>query len=284
MPAGELKFPAVPQVIGGGRVLPSPSQFYVTGEDRLRLVVANSLVGVAVGLHWRTATLEGDTKPTRNTHTPATDRSVTTQDYELGVGSLLNVTVFAAAGAPRIGQTYVMVQLVRGFGTAAIVLGTLLAGYVTATQALGFPGSPIVNSLEGGGYARFFAGTDPAPGAQVSETVPVGARWDLHGFECELTTDATVAVRRPHLTIDNGTTVYFRSANPGTTPATNTQRFFWAAGSALETVIAPAAPLGGLPIPFPLLAGHRIVTGLDNGQVGDNWTTPIVLVREWLEV
>src|SRR5204863_2582589 len=94
-------------------------------------------------------------------HVPNTDRSVKTSDHPLGVGQLLNLTVFASAGAPLIGQTYVKVQLIRGVGAAAIVLGTLLGGYVTAVHALGFPGSPIENSLTATPAIRYITGTNP---------------------------------------------------------------------------------------------------------------------------
>jgi len=172
--ATEQAFPSSAPIVGGGRLLPTPAQFYVTGEDRLRIVSANAMAGVSLQLHWRHAEPSGRTVPNAQTHTPASDRSIAVTDYPLGVGSLLNVTVFAGAGAPKVGQTYVMVQLVRGTGAAAIVLGTLLAGYVTSTQALGWPGSPIAGSLEGGGAYRSIAGATPAPVGTVCDARHVG--------------------------------------------------------------------------------------------------------------
>src|SRR5205807_8987150 len=44
----EIVFQGAPPILGGARLLPSPSQFFLTGEDRLRVVSANSLVGVSL--------------------------------------------------------------------------------------------------------------------------------------------------------------------------------------------------------------------------------------------
>src|SRR5436853_135315 len=83
---------------------PSPSQFYLTGEDRLRIVSANSVAGVALKLQVRTASLRGDIQAQSFDHTPATDRSVLSQEFPIGEGSLLNATVFVGTGSPFIGQ------------------------------------------------------------------------------------------------------------------------------------------------------------------------------------
>src|SRR4051794_22422027 len=195
----EQVFVGQPPIFGGSRLLPSPSQFFLTGEDRLRVVSANSLTGVSLKVQWRAATLAGDVVPSSQDHTPNSDRTVKRQDYELGSGSLLNVTVFASAGAPLSGQTFVIVQLVRGDGAAAIVLGTLLAGYVTAVQALGFPGSPIMPSVAGEPCVRAITGTTPAPSATSFETVPTGARWEVMQYQFLLSTGVAVANRTPQL-------------------------------------------------------------------------------------
>src|SRR6266851_8271361 len=102
MAAGQV-FPAVPAGFGGGRILPSPSEFYVTGEDNLRIVSSNTLAGVRVKLQARIADPRGTIVPESWDHVPASDRSVKSDIFSLGVGSLLNVTVFAATGAPLIG-------------------------------------------------------------------------------------------------------------------------------------------------------------------------------------
>lgn len=285
MAAGrELVFPGASPVIGGGRLLPSPSQFYLTGEDRLRVVCCNSKAGVILKVQWRTALFSGEIVPNSETHTPTSDRTVYTEDLELGTGSLLNITVFAAAGSPLIGQTYVMVQLVRGVGAAAIVLGTLLAGYVTTTQALGFPGSPILSSVEGGAAYRRITGTTPAAGAEISEVVPNGARWQLLTVNALLTTSAAAGTRTPNLVITDGGVDYFGSGQPVGVGASAGSPYWWEQGMALAVQVGLIGSVAGLLIEGHMLAGHRFITRTSNLQAGDQWSAPSYLVREWLEV
>jgi len=197
---------------------------------------------------------------------------------------LLNATIFATSGAPKRGQTFTRLQVIRGRGTAAIVLGTIAQGYITANQDRAWPGSPIEGSTEGDGYLRAVTGTDPAAGAQILETVPTGARWELVAFSGTLTTDGTAATRRPVLLLDNGTIRYMRSANPATLAASDTQLFYWGQGLTLDTLVASGSNQAGLLTNAALLAGHRVLTILDSGQAGDNWGAPLLTVREWLEV
>jgi hypothetical protein len=280
----EVVFPGLSPIVGGGRIVPSPSAFYVTGEDRLRIVSVNSLTGVSLKLQWRFANPDGQAIPSSQDHTPNTNRSVKTQDYQLGIGALLNITVFASSGAPRVGQTYVMVQLVRGFGTAAIVLGTLLAGYVTSTQALGFPGSPIASSLEGGGLIRTIQGATPAPGAEFRETVPTGARWQLLEAQGTLTTSAAAGARRPILVWSvNGAQVGASAQVTDVNPSGG-GTFNWAQGMPLAAAIFPGTNVVGLPMDLQLLDADFFASQTSGLAAGDQWTLTRYMVREWLEV
>src|SRR5439155_18890058 len=127
-----------------------------------------------------------------------------TQNYKLGKGAILNLTVFASAGAPLMGQTYVIVQLIKGLTGATIVLGTLLGGYLTATQALGWPGSPIISSTDGEGCTRLIVGTTPAAEANILETVPTGARWELLSLEASYVQGAGGVATPISFTLDDG--------------------------------------------------------------------------------
>lgn len=277
-------FPAVPLITGGGKILPSPSQFYLTGEDRLRIVTVCSVTGVTVAIRARIADFNGDTKPEGWTHLPASNRTTRSEDYPVGDGSLLNVTVFASAGTVRIGQLYVMVQLVRGFGAAAVVLATLLAGYVTTTTALGFPGSPIESSVEGYGAYRRITGTTPALGGEISETVPTGARWQLLGVNATLTTSVVAVNRTPNLYMDDGGSQYFASGQPVPVGASSTTAYWWAVGMPLAVQVGLIGSMAGLFEPNRMIAGTRFFTITSNLQAGDQWSPPNYLVQEWLEL
>lgn len=280
----ERIFPAQVFNIGGGRIIPSPNQFYLTGEDALRVVSVNSVTGVLVKVQCRTANPQADTVAQSFDHVPTADRVSRTQDYEIGEGSLLNVTAFVGAGAPLVGQTFVIVQIVRGRGAAAVVLGTILAGYITRTQAIGFPGSPIRTSTEGEPAIRTISGTIPAFGGEVIETVPTGARWELLSLLLLLNTGAAVPARQPALLYFASAGGFAISVQTGTIPASTTTNVTWAAGlgtaspAGLNTLQAP------LPQPLPLLAGQQFETFTLNLTGGDQYAGVRYSVREWLEV
>lgn len=273
--------PAVP---ASGRVTPASFPFYTTGEDNLRIVSFNAAGGVRLKLNARVVGNDQKASPQVWDHTPNTDRSAAMNDFALSGLTLLNLSVFASAGAPRIGQTFVIVQLIRGVGAAAIVLGTILQGYVTTTQAVAWPGSPIETSIEGGGVLRAITGTQPAAGGEIAETVPTGARWELLSFRAALTTNAAAGVRSPIVAFDNGTTNYSRAPNPGTTGPGSANDYYWAQGVNGAVLIDGQTRLGTLPASPLLLAGFLLKTSTQFMAAGDQWTAPILLVREWLEV
>jgi len=280
----EQVFPAQPALIGGGRIIPTPAQFFLTGEDRLRVVTANSVTGVRVAISARIANLRGDTIAERWDHVPNTNRTTKTEDFELGVGSLLNVTAFATAGAPLSGQTYVMVQLVRGIGAAAIVLGTLLAGYVTTTQAIGWPGSPIVSSTEGEPAIRLIFGSVPAVGAEFLETCPTGARWQLISI-CEFfQTSAAVGNRNCRLLLQQSLVNYGLYPIVAAMVASQSTLITWATGASDLNPFANSVFTAALPTPLFLQAGQTFGSSTVGMQAGDQWGTPAYAVREWLEV
>lgn len=283
----EQAFLAEPISAAGGKVIASPFQFYTTGEEFLRVTSANSLTGVTIAIHGRWLDLTQTVQATAWTHTPHNDRTLVTTDFPLGQGALLNLTVFASAGAPVIGQTFVIVQLVRGVGAAAIVLGTLLQGYVTGTQQLAWPGSPIQDSISGGGYIRFIQGTKPGVGQLVTETVPTGARWELLAIGVEFDPDATDATRDVVLAaafpaignvflIPNGQTAVAGDVGDlftwaqGVTPAKTSVQSFWG-----------CAPV---PMRYIFAAGEEIGITRTNGGPSDQFQAPLLKVREWLEV
>lgn len=280
----EQVFAATPVSAAGGRVIASPFQFYTTGEDNLRVVTSNSLVGVRLKIQGRFIDSAGRIGAASWDHAPTSDRSVTHDDYSLGVGAVLNLTVFASAGTPQIGQTFVIVQLVRGIGPAAIVLGTLLQGYVTSSQGLGWPGSPIQSSIEGGGYLRTIAGATPALGAISTETVPTGARWQLLTYRARTTTNALGGPRGGNVLISDGANLLVQSINPLVINPSESTRWFWAVGMPIDSTSVPFQATAGLPTDLPLSAGHQIILFATGFDPGDQFTEIFYRVREWLEV
>jgi hypothetical protein len=280
--ATERAFVATPVPTAGARVIASPFQFWTTGEDNLRVVSVCSVTGVALKVQGRFIDPSGTIGAASYDHTPNSDRTAKTDEFPLGVGAVLNLVTFARTGSLQSGQCFVIVQLIRGRGAAAIVLGTLLQGYVTTTQALAWPGSPIVSSTEGEPAIRQIVGTAPAHGVGISESVPTGARWQLLTLLVNVTADV------PPLT----STLNFQVFTPAAAAALSyplqqsftanpTAACHWLTGFSAADTAASGTPRTALPSPLLLPAGSSFVT-TNFGTVQQS--APLYTVREWLEV
>ncbi|HKV99980.1 MAG TPA: hypothetical protein VJN96_09150 [Vicinamibacterales bacterium] len=279
--AGQL-FPPFGAVTG--RVTPAAFPFYTTGEDNLRLVSYNGATGVGLQVVARTIDASGHPTPNVWPHTPNTDRTAASSDMPLSGTTLLNARVIVSSGTPKNGETYVELQMIRGIGPAAIVLGTVLAGYVTATSALGWPGSPIANSLEGPGANKTYLVTPQAPGVNWAYDVPSNTRQELLAIAALLSTDATVAARVPRLVFDIAGNNVGEAIHPNSTPASSTTLYSWMQGMMQPSPLAVAGhSVTALPQRFLLSFGDHVLAAVTNLQAGDQWSSIFVCVREWLE-
>lgn len=272
-----------PSAPASGRVTPSSFPFYTTGEDNLRVTSWNTAAGAVLKINGRTIDASGKATPDSWDHTPTANRVATVTDITLSGSTLLNVAVFGVGTAQQIGQTFVKMELIRGIGAGAIVLGTILQGYVTNTQALAWPGSAIQTTLDSGGYFRDIAGTTPPAGNAVVETVPTGARWELHGLAfTDVSGGGAVPVQ-----------VLFRSASGNTIGGMISPFNHPGAGASVDLIFTAGGPTpysatsagttrmyGGLPYPMVLQAGGSF-TVLNLGA--QTYTNIFYSVREWLE-
>lgn len=280
----EQVFAATPAVGDGGRIIASPFQFLFTGEDKLQLLVVNSAAGVTVQL--ATRFLQAGTKTPQSSapvFSPTADRTVNTFNIDVGAGYLLNCSAIVVAGSPLVGQTYVMVRILRGASGATLMLGAMLGGYITAKQALAYPGSPIESSIAGGGYPRTIVGTQPAVGVNIMETVPAGARWELDSFTADLDTTAAAGNRCVQLAVFSGGNA--KVFSPCTTNDAGSHHFFYTWGVGLIIATRGDGRVFTMPWPerLPILAGESIQTQVVSFDAGDTWSAPVYAVREWLE-
>ena len=280
----ERRFIAQPSSAAAGRVLASPFQFFTTGEESLRITTACSVTGVRVALHYRFLDPDQGIVANREQHTPNSDRTTRSDEFALGAGALLNLTVFADLGAPKLGQCFVRVQLIRGRGAAAVVMGTIAQGYVTANQDLAWPGSQLERSVDGPGVIRSILGTNPAPGVEFSEVVPTGALWQLLSVTGVLVTAGGAAARTVRLTITIGGEIYVRAPVQPAIPLPAFGVCSWFPGAQFVSAYAD----GGTPAPIPadvfLPAGATIGSLTTTLDPLDDWLAPRLIVREWLEV
>lgn len=264
--------------------------YLVTGEDNLRVDLWTDQFAVRASIHWRMLTADRNIQvfTTPFAATSATPSVRNRADYTLGPGLLLNLGVVQVEPTGQFGHCFIRVQLVRGLGAAAVLLGTLISDYVTDQQSLGWPGSPIRRSVEADQTGFSQQGTDPAAGVEFSEAVPGGVRWELAAVLAVLTTSATIATRRPKLIIDTGVGGFSVAivAQTLTLPASSSATFGWYLGMPLETALPLGVALGvaGLPSRLVLFGGYRVRSVTDSLQAGDNWDAPIISGRQLFDL
>src|SRR5262245_45087486 len=144
----------------------STSAMFVEGSDALRLRTFGSVSGAALALNGRMLTVEGEIVAIEERHVPNSDRTVNTTLHNIGPGFLLNASIRASSGTPRVGQIYCVLEVVRGLTGAVQPLASLLEGYATDTPRLSWPGAQLRGPGDGPGVVRAILGTDPAAGAE----------------------------------------------------------------------------------------------------------------------
>lgn len=255
---------------------------YLTGEESLRVRSFNAAAGVVLQLEGRMLAPTGEIVPIAAPMPTTADRVAQLATHAIGAGWIQHIQVRAAAGTPRVGQCFVVVEIVRGQTGAFQSLGVLLQGYVTDTAPLAWPGTPLRPSAEGPGVIRSIAGTNPGVGAEISETVPPNARWRLRSIVTVLATDATVANRETVLLLDDGAAIY--AAIPtGVNQAASLSRTITFAQGVDRFALATAAVIAAPAPDVVLMGGHRIRTSTANLQAGDDYAAPQLLVEEWIE-
>jgi len=260
------------------------SPWYLRVDDNIRVTSYNALAAVRLEVRYRFVDCEGRIQASQEAQVPNTDRTAKSSVFATPEGWLLGGEVFVSGAAPLIGQTYVVVEIVRGLGSSALPLQVIAAGYVSAKQPLPFPGTQITSSVDCGGAVRSITGSTPAAGAEISETVPTGARWELLSFFTLFTTSAGAANRLPAFFIqDTAPVTFFFDQMSGAEVAATAYRNVWAQGVTANAGLTTAAQRGSLPVGNRLAAGFNFGTVTANIQAGDQYSNVRYLVREWLE-
>jgi len=256
---------------------------YLRMDEDLRITSYNALASVVLSVRARMYEADGRVTDSIDSHTPNTNRTAATSIVRTAEGWLLGGEVFVSSAAPLIGQTFVVVEVVRGESTAAIATQLLAAGYVTAKQPLLFPQMFAQSSLDGAGALRSITGTTPAAGAEISETVPTGARWELLAFQTTFTASAAVATRIPILFVDDGANIFSRLYCGTTITASQAWFLLWGQGLPNVSEANTKTQQIALETGLRLAAGARIRTSTTAIQGADQYSAVQYLVREWIE-
>lgn len=125
-------------------------------------------------------------------------------------------------------------------------------------------------------------GTDPAAGAEISDTVPAGKIWILRGVSVSFVASAVAGNRRVNLICDDGATVVFQeraNADIIVSETRTVRGIVFGSTRPLDTttLLFLSIPSTGITLP----AGSRIRTSTDGILGGDNYGAPTYIVEEY---
>jgi len=227
----------------------------------------------------RTIQIRGisDAEQISHDHPTNSDRSIASSTININSIPRYLTAKCAATGVQR-GACYVKVSL-RAEGNK---IATLMQGYITDAASVFFPGGENTSPIEGPGLIRSITGTDPAAGAEISETVPTGARWRLLSLTASFIASATAANRIARLAITDGTSILcYLQSGTAITANQNTNNTWSANG--IRNTGSPNSYEGDGISEYRLPAGYKITTATQNIDTGDNWGAPQMLVEEWIQ-
>jgi len=124
-------------------------------------------------------------------------------------------------------------------------------------------------------------GTDPAAGAELSQTVPSGERWKLLTLWARLVTSVTAADRYPRLVVDDGTN-WLWITDPSAAHTANTAMSYTVGAGQPRQADVYAARVWAYPEDLWLLPGYRLRTDTPSLQAGDDWEAPQLLLAKWV--
>lgn len=262
--------------------LAPPSSAYIARDDRLYIRARSAVAGVIVTVRLRFQHTGGNVVTEQTTLRPAPDRSEAFASVDLAEGFLLGAVVLSTGTVTRQGQCQVELGVLRNGATAAEITSVLVSGYARGDDALSWPAEVSRTSLDGPGMLLSLQGGAVAPGFEIGETVPAGARWRLRAARFTFVTDATVANRRTHLVIDDGANILF-NLGAADQQAASLTRNYNAVADGFARAVADSEIYLPLPVDVMMFQGWRIKTLTNLIQAGDTYSGTRLTVEEYIE-
>lgn len=258
-----------------------PTATYITKDDQLGIMIAcSSQPAFGVQVNMRILLPSGKIVQSVWNVQPIQTRTGQTFFYPLPEGFLLS----AAVTTPFVNQprsTFCELILYRGANLNNLQNQILCSGYPAGYQVLSWPLGVNTNSLDTVGNIRSIVGTTPGAGAEISETVPVGAQWFLLAIEFGLTASATVATRVPQVIFDDGTNIFAQVVSPVNVTASSSIGLAFAIGLNTGSNVLGVAN-NSIPNNLKLMPSWRIRTNTGSLQAADQYSSPKYVVEEWL--
>lgn len=211
-------------------------------------------------------------------HTTASNGSISNQTFRLPDMPIL-ISVVDEAEAITQGGVYVALSLLANNDR----LYQLCSGFVYAQKGISYPTASNIDSIPGRGLFREFAGTNPAAGDEIVETVPNGRLWHIIAIQFTLVAAVAAFSRRPHVFIigsGGGEYDFFSSIDQITG---ETKTYTAAAVGAVPDETDANKIIIAIPNNLYLPENSMIRTRTTNIQAGDNYSAPNIMIEEFFQ-
>jgi len=163
---------------------------------------------------------------------------------------------------------------------------TLIKNYVEPSGHLSWPNGYIASGkVDGRGWTQSYVLANPSAGADWTLTVPSKTHWKLSSIRAILTDSSDSHTRTPNLIIDDGSNTIWVATGAVAPATSNTTVILAMPGIATANGAYPSAVLYQyLPLPpIDLTAGWRVRSSTTNIQSGDQWSSLVFGIEEWIE-
>jgi hypothetical protein len=255
---------------------------YVEADDNLQLQILSNTADTVL-LNYRVLTPNEGVKEGTLSFANGGGRGSQLFSTPLPEGFLLSAVVLPSSALSPAQYVFVSVALRFGSQLLANQTNILAQGYCSQAAPVSYPQGPLIRSTDGLGVLRSITGSVPAAGADISETVPAGARWQLLSMRATLTTAVAVASRQVKLTLDDGANRFYDTGDGPVQAASLAWAYTFA-----PTGSPPTNALTDVQIHYDNAQfeapSYRVRTVTAAIQAADQWTAPQYVVREWQEM
>lgn len=189
----------------------------------------------------------------------------------------LFLVVLADSSTIQQGEIFVQVQLLMNND----IVQELVSGYITGIRSLGWPAANLEDTRPGGGVIDVIESADPDAGAELDDIVNGNEYWRIQAIRFQLVTDANMANRRVHVTIDDGTNVLLDFIASNGQVASETVNYTFAPFGAINDSLDDADIVSGIPNNLILPNPFHIRTDTTNLLAGDNFGVMRILAERF---
>jgi hypothetical protein len=264
-----------------------PSPIYMGVDDELQATVqtAGGITGLSLTGRWLRAS-DGALVPFNTPFNLVSASRLNAGIFRmrLGEGFLLSASLGFTIAPIENANIYGTIALSRQpFPSGGFPL-LLASGYFGSVKTLSFPNPRMDRPTDGAGRVITIAGATPAAGAEISETVPSGARWRLLAFKATFASSGAAGNRTPSLQRDDGANVFDWSFANIIVAAGQTFPFVWS-NNPIPTLLAGNTLINPFTISDSIMmpGGFRIRTNTNGILAGDQWSAITYLVQEWID-